>query len=621
MYIIKESVVFASFLYYNQDVFIFTYYKGDCSLKHPKNAESDQIIRKLFLSLLPVQALSVGLPQINSLVSSFIIGSSYGSIAMAAVGFSIPLTLIISTMGALFSSGAQLLSGQMLGKGDHDGICRVFNSAAVYSFLVGLLIAVISFLAPKTVALVIGATGDAFEETVSYIRGLSFGFPFMILNTTLLPFLQLDCEKKRASVSMVVMAALNISLCILNVSLPGFGMFGMGVASSIAYFVSALISFPHFLKNSELYRFSMKGSSLKTTWDIIKLGFPASVKNATLAVRSGLVNKVVFSLSGTVGISALAAASKLSDAIPAIVQEGNFGSGRLVGSILVGEHDCDSLRSLHRIVVRNSWFLNAIAYLIILAAAKPLAPFLGAEPDQIALFSSVICLYCLWGFSTLFISIPVTVYQALGQAGIVSICFVLDAFLTPLAAFLIGKVNPILMFLFPALSELIMVLEYAVYFRIRTGIFPKSPFNIAYIPDSFYIPTEDRFSATVKSLKDAEEASENVITFCQEKGVDQKKSFYYGLCIEEICTDSILHRFRKDSKEENAIDLRVMRDKNDEISILIRDNCESFDPNKWMELHAKDEPARSVGIKLVTKLASYMSQTSVLGLNVLHIKL
>ena len=78
---------------------------------------STKNLRRVFVSLLPAQAFASGLPAINLLLSSFIIGNYYGSDGIAAIGFAGPFTLLITAAGATIAMGSQLLCGRSIGKG------------------------------------------------------------------------------------------------------------------------------------------------------------------------------------------------------------------------------------------------------------------------------------------------------------------------------------------------------------------------------------------------------------------------------------------------------------------------------------------------------------------------
>ncbi|MDO5445016.1 MAG: MATE family efflux transporter [Eubacteriales bacterium] len=590
-------------------------------LHSSERLESEALIRKLFLGLFPVQALSVGLPAINTLLSGFIIGSAYGSVAMAALGFASTLTALACAFGTLFSSGSQLLSGQKLGKGDEDGVRAVFNSSIGMSVSVGVLFTLFGLLLPSLAARLMGASGDTFQMTADYIRGLSFGFPFMILNACVLPFLQLDCQKKRASLSILVLVSVNLIFCLLNATVFQLGLFGIGLATSLSNILSFFVALPHFLRKSRVFRFSFSSISKQVISDILKMGAPAAVSPTLCAVRTRLLNYFLFSLAGTAGVSAFTAAIKVAEAICCTIEAGYTGGTLLISSVLIGERDSESLRTLHGIEVRSAFYFNFIGYALIFLFAKPLSVLFGAAPEEIPIFCMAIRCVNLFVITSLLKCIPINLYHSLGDTRFVIFIHFFNLLFMSLVFCLLAKFTTakIIFFLLPV-GEVLVYFLYIFYFRLRSGRFPKYLFEVVHIPDSFYIPSENRLSAKITNQEEAIKASRDVVSFCTSKGLSPKDAYYYGLCVEEMAMDTIKHGFTG-NKDKDIIDLRMIQDQEGKITLMIRDSCSDFNPTEWMELHAKDDPSRSLGIKLVSKISKSMYHTTNLGLNVLFIEI
>ena len=79
------------------------------------------------------------------------------------------------------------------------------------------------------------------------------------------------------------------------------------------------------------------------------------------------------------------------------------------------------------------------------------------------------------------------------------------------------------------------------------------------------------------------------------------------------------HGFTKDT-EKHSIDIRVVH-KNNDIILRIKDNCRAFNPLERTTILQTDEITKNVGIRLVNKIAKEMNYQSLLGLNVLTIKI
>lgn len=585
-----------------------------------KEKESVLLIRRLFLSLLPVQALAIGLPAINRLIDSFIVGNTLGTTALAAVGFVGPLVSIITTISSLLSSGSQLLCGQRLGKGDTEGIRRIFNTVLFWCVVSGLSICVLSEIFPEQIARLMGATGECLPLTREYIRGYAIGFVFMILSSCLIPFLQLDAAGMISTIAVVAMMVVSVTVNILNYYVLHLGLFGVGIATASGNIAAVLIAVIYFALKSKLFRFSFKYVHWNTIQEIAHLGLPAAIAPICNVFRERVLNAAVFALAGTVGMSAMSIAGNFNNAVGCFVEAGYSGSGRMIASVLVGQRDRESLKKLPRIMFVSSWYIYVIAYGIVFVFAKPFALAFGAEVQHLAVYAMVIRLFNLWYLSNPLKSTVLCIYQALGKVNLLSVFTVLNNAVFPILTCLLFKdiFGLPLVASIPAIAEIYLIIVYIIYYAMKAKKLPESLLQLSYIPDAGSVPEKQTLNTAIISVDDAIQASKEAIDFCKVNHISDKKAYFCGLCIEEMAVDTVRNRF-KDGKK-NAIDLRMILE-DGVLSIMFRDNCMIFNPSEWLEHYSQEDPVRSIGIKMVSKLSQEMNYTTVLGLNILNIKL
>ncbi len=592
---------------------------------------STKNIRRVFWSLLPAQAFASGLPAINLLVSSFIIGNYFGSIGLAAIGFAGPFTLIVTAAGSLIAMGSQLLSGKSIGKGDRDGVSRVFSSTIVLSVLIGLIISLIALCFSRPVTTLLGASDDTFEMTSAYIIGQAPGIIFAVLLPSLIPFLSMDQAKVVSTVAVTVMMILNIGCNLLNATFFKLGFLGVGLAVSAANIVSALICLIYLLVKSKVFKFAFREIDPSYIGEIFKYGFPSAASVLFDVVRERTINAVLFGLGGTMAVSAATLAVQLSNSVGGYTIQGGFaGTSNLLASVLVGERDVESLRKLPKTLFQGIFGIYVVAYVIMFIFAERIALAFGADPEYIGLFVLAIRCYSLWFFTNSFKNPSLAIYSALGKSHLVTVFYSINNLFAPLFCYYVlgGLASNIsatfaiaVVLAATAIDEFITYISYRIYYRIKMKKGPKSIFEVTYIPREISVPKENTLACTIQTEEEAAEVSQQLIDFCRSKGMGNKNSYYCGLAIEEMAVDTIRNgKVRGIGKSAPVIDIRVFYENNG-ISIMLRDNCTAFDPNEWLELHAENDPMRSLGIKMVSATASRMDHQSALGLNVLIIRL
>ena len=162
----------------------------------------------------------------------------------------------------------------------------------------------------------------------------------------------------------------------------------------------------------------------------------------------------------------------------------------------------------------------------------------------------------------------------------------------------------------------IVIVGYAV---IKNKRLPRNMEELMVIPEDFGVSEEDRIDISINSMTEVMDVSRKVQDFCLEKGIDNKRSYYAGLCMEEMAGNIVDHGFTKDDKK-HSIDIRVVY-KDDDVILRIKDDCVSFDPAERAAIVDPDDVTRNIGIRLVYKLAKDVNYQNILGLNVLTVKI
>lgn len=586
-----------------------------------KNRRSDDVIKSLFVSLAPTQALITVLPSISALISTCITGKFIGQNALAAMGFAGPFNSIVMGFAALIGIGAQLTCSKEIGECDEKGINKVFSTAVAFCFVIGSLLGVLSFLIPQKIALFLGASGELLEMTAEYIKGYSLCCFCSIFITTMLQFLQIDSAKEITTICIVVQIALNLILNVINITVWNLGVFGVGISASCAAAVSLLIGICHFIFKTELFRFSFSDVSFKYVKKISAMGVNSGANNLWVFARERVLNQIAFSLGGAVVISALAVANNIGNTIGCALQAATEGSCNIIAGVLYGEKDVKSLRELPKVSVKTIMPYSVVFYTLTFIFAKPFASLFGADSSNLAYYATVIRLFNLWWLTNPLKTTGLAVYTATGRIKETGIFSFLSICVFPIALLLIAKIfnSLTLVFLMATLSEVFFIASFVLYFIYKNKKYKPSLSEFVYVPRTFSVPKEDTLNLTVQTVQDATEASQKAIEFCKSKGFSDKNSMYCGLCIEELTVDTVLHGINKKNRR-NSIDIRLLNE-NGKLTILLRDNCTFFNPGQWLKTYAKDDSSRSIGLKMVFELAEDINYSNNLGLNIITFRL
>ncbi len=139
------------------------------------------------------------------------------------------------------------------------------------------------------------------------------------------------------------------------------------------------------------------------------------------------------------------------------------------------------------------------------------------------------------------------------------------------------------------------------------------------IPEDFGAPENERMDLSVRSMEEVVRVSERVQAFCLERGIDARRACLAGLSMEEMAGNIVSHGFAKD-KKSHSVDVRVVH-KDGDVILRIKDDCVPFDPSERRKLTENDDITKNIGIRMVYRIAQDIQYQSILGLNVLTIRI
>jgi Na+-driven multidrug efflux pump/anti-sigma regulatory factor (Ser/Thr protein kinase) len=580
------------------------------------------MIRKLFRQMLLTQILSSMTVMLCMLIDSIMIGRFLGVDSMTAYGLATPVLLVFAAMGSMISAGVQVMCGKTMGIGDKKGTNACFTASVVIASSVSVigLIIVLGFTGPICTLLGAGADtpgNEVFRLTKDYLRGFIIGAPAFIFAQMMVPYMQISGSRTRLIVAVAVMTIADVVFDLINVLVIKGGTFGMGIASSMSYYIAFVIGIAYFFKKDCIFRFKAKLISLKSSATLIIDGVPTLINQVSLVFLTFVINNILLGLEGIDGNLAVAAYSVISTAgnICYSFSSGIASVALMLSSILYSDEDKTSLRSLVKTMVFYALTICSVVTVLVLIFASPLVRLFLDDPaaEHIAIKGMRIFVLSLvpCALNTSFKNY----YQGVDHVGLTQTISVCQNFaLTALSAYVLSRFISIsgvwLGFLFGEVLTLCMITA-VVSLKNRKVSFTAEAFSL--LPADYGVREEDCLEMSITKETEVEEASLKASEFCLERGQGTKLSSLIGLSVDEMAENIVTYGFNKE-RRENSIDIRLMI-KNNVPVLRIRDNCRHFDPVKYVELHRDDDPTAHIGIRMVMAFVKDANYTSSLGLN------
>ena len=584
---------------------------------------ASQIVTRLMFRLLPIQILLSLIGSVNGIVSSLFASNVIGSGAMGIVGLYGPVAMLLGSIGAMLFGGSQILCGKHMGRNELDKMQNVFSLDLAVSSLVALVFT--AFLLLVSVFDLSGflARDPAVRPLFNrYILGQTVGVLPTVLSTQLAGFLSLENKTRRTTIASIVCIIVNLVLNWLFVLILKMGIFGLSLAGSLSMWVFCVVEAQYFLSGKSDMRFSFRNIHWRESLEIVKIGLPGAIANGYQTIRGIIVNNLLTVFVSSAAVSAFATSNSLLGffwAIPA----GMLNVSRMMFSISVGEEDRETLIDAMRTAMRRYLPLMCAVSAFIIAMAVPFTRLYCRD------VSDPVYEMTVWGFRILPLCMPLSVIcmhftcyaQVSGKTVFVHVLSALDGVLcvAGFSALLVPSLGINGVHLANVLNGVVTCLAVPVYACLKKKKFPRNLEELMVIPDDFGVGENDRISLSLHSMEEVIRISQTIQNFCLEKGIDARRAFLAGLCMEEMAGNVVSHGFTKDTKN-HSVDVRVVYKENSLI-LRLKDDCIPFDPASRRKMTDPEDPAKNIGIRMVMSMAADVSYQSVLGLNVLTVNI
>ena len=570
------------------------------------------MIRKLVRQMLAAQILAAMTVSLCLLVDNIMIGRYLGERALTAYGLASPMVMIIGAFGGLLCAGAQVSCSKSLGRGNREETDIGYSTTLAVGGAFSVVFMAAALLLSGPIARVLGAGEPMLHsDTSRYIVGFSIGAPAIVGALTLVPFLQMAGQSGLLIVAVLSMTAADVAFDLLNVRVFHGGMFGMGLASALSYYVAILISAAYFLSKRCVFSFSLKRVRTRKIREMIADGMPSLFGMVSSVVMVFVLNRILLHAGGEGAVAAYSVISTVMNATNSI-STGTGGVALTLSGVLANEEDRTGLTELLRALFRASVVLGLGMMALMMAFAPQAAAFFMPEAGAgremairgLRCFSLGLFFCCLTNALR-------SCYQGTGRVGLMEIISVADNAVLPIGtAFVLSRIAGVngIWFFFLA-SEVLTIAGILAYVCLKKGRKTWRTEDLLLLRKDFGVPPEDMMEAAPDGIEAVLQASREAEAFCRARGGSQRLAAHLALCVEEMGGNIVTHGFS--AGKNRHLSIRLLR-KEGRWTLRFRDDCMAFDP----VAHVSGEDTREeVGIRLAMRVADEARYTYSMNLN------
>lgn len=338
--------------------------------------------KTLWRFLLPMM-FSIMFQQIYNIADSMIAGRFAGEDALAAVGASYPITVILMAFAVGMNLGASVIVSKLFGAGDRGGVRRAVTTSFVSSMGLGILLTVFGYFFCRTMMEWIHTPQNIMDDGVLYLKIYVFGVIFLMLYNVCTGIFTALGDSKTPLYFLMGSSVGNILLDFLFVAKFHWGVAGVAWATFIAQGISAVLALLTLFVRLEKFT----GRENQPLFDkllfvqIMAIAIPSILQQSVLSVGNLFVQDIV-NRYGSAVVAGYAGAIKLNTfAINIFMTLGSCLSSYTAQNIGAGKRERISLGFRTGLKLSE---LTAIPFVILYFgfSRQMMGLFLGADSTE-----------------------------------------------------------------------------------------------------------------------------------------------------------------------------------------------------------------------------------------------
>ena len=348
------------------------------------------------------------------------IGMLDSDIALAAVGVTLPLLLIMVSIENIFAAGASVLAGRQLGAGEREKANETATTIVGFSMFVGAALCVLGIIFIEPLLTAFGASPAVLPQAEGYAFWMFIAALFNLPAQSLNCAARAESSVKISSVAVITGAALNVALDPVFMFSWGLnmGVEGASLATTISQCVTFLILMWFYLSGRSIIKvkpryFKLSGRFL---WSVTAIGIPTAVIQICLAVATSLTNIAAKPLPDSDLIIAAYGVVQRLILIGCYVVMGFIQGYQPVVSYAFGAKNEDRFHESVRFALKGALLLTVLVAGVYILLSKPLILLFNRNPLVVEfgkwLLVSQVALYPAFGLCYM---MTIT-FQAIGSS-------------------------------------------------------------------------------------------------------------------------------------------------------------------------------------------------------------
>lgn len=342
-----------------------------------------QPIPKLFVKYASIAFMGMIAQIIMVVFEGIIMGNGLGAHGLACVSIIMSVELMNVALGSAVAVGVSTVAGNRLGAGDTEGAKHAFSQGFWLTTILIVVLIILAEIFVEPLVTFLGATPDIFDDTVGAIRVFLLGLPFCVIGQMLCGMLRIDEKPHAAATIQIVSAVVAIIWLAASTFVLNFGVTGAGLYYAISIGLWFVVIYYFVGGKRSVFQIRLADIKLEPglCLQIIKIGLPLFLLQATSSVYTTVVNNQLGVLGSSLDIAAFAVINGyVVYIIMMVVQAITYGV-QPIAAYNAGAKAYGRMKELLKTSLTIQVLVIAVVTVIVWAAAYPICLLFAGDPE------------------------------------------------------------------------------------------------------------------------------------------------------------------------------------------------------------------------------------------------
>ncbi len=278
------------------------------NIKKEINMCSGPILSQLLRLTLPLMLSSI-LQLLFNAADLIVVGNFASEHSLAAVGSTTALVNLLTNLFLGLSTSANVLTSRFVGQKNNKKISQTIHTSISLSIISGLILTFVGIIFAEKFLILMQTDEKVLALSTKYLRIYFMGMIAMMVYNFGSSILRSKGDTKRPLVFLSISGIINVLLNLLFVIVFKLDVAGVGLATAISQWISAILIIRCLMKEQDGFKFSFKDLKPDKNIIILKIGIPAGFQGVVFSLSNVVIQSSINTFGDIVVAGSAAAAS------------------------------------------------------------------------------------------------------------------------------------------------------------------------------------------------------------------------------------------------------------------------------------------------------------------------